>query len=258
MQFVQWLGENVPELKGQSPEQIVETVNKLSASKEGQQMLQGLIQEFESSSTGMFKKGGKLAYLLCLKKGGNIQDCGCGSKVKRNQPGGTVEIEKYPHASRKDALDAAMSLGMTKKQAKQDYKTEKKREQLNGKSGNDLKQTARYTIIDAVYPRAQLPVLDDVVIDEEPIIIDDSQFVPLNVNTNINPMAFKGSFNSAFAAARKGGLNEFTWNNKRYNTDLATNRAQSAFIDAVNTGIDKNHYVVSGPDGRQFVQKINK
>jgi hypothetical protein len=87
LQFVTWLGENVPELKGQAPEQIVSTINKLSESKEGQQMLQGLIEEFESSTTGMYKKGGKLNYLLCLKSGGNVKDCGCKQKINKAQDG---------------------------------------------------------------------------------------------------------------------------------------------------------------------------
>lgn len=87
LQFVTWLGENVPELKGQTPEQVVSTINKLSESPEGQEMLQGLIKEFESSMTGVFKKGGKLDYLLCLKKGGSIKDCGCGKKIEKGQQG---------------------------------------------------------------------------------------------------------------------------------------------------------------------------
>lgn len=90
LQFVEWLGQNVPELKGQDPEQIVSTINELTKSDEGKQMLQGLIQEFESSMTSMFKKGGKLDYLLCLKSGGNIQDCGCGKKIDKKQPGGSI------------------------------------------------------------------------------------------------------------------------------------------------------------------------
>lgn len=88
LQFITWLGENVPELKDQAPEQIVSTINQLSESKEGQQMLQGLIEEFESNMTSMFKKGGKLGYLLCLKKGGSIKDCGCGcKKIEKGQQG---------------------------------------------------------------------------------------------------------------------------------------------------------------------------
>lgn len=102
MQFVTWLGENVPELKGKAPEQIVETVNKLSASEQGQQMLQGLIKEFESSMTGMFKKGGKLGYLVCLKSGGSIQDCGCGKKIDKKQPGGSIASRLWNKWTGKD------------------------------------------------------------------------------------------------------------------------------------------------------------
>lgn len=289
MQFVTWLGENVPELKGKAPEQIVETVNKLSASEQGQQMLQGLIKEFESSMTGMFKKGGKLGYLLCLKSGGSIQDCGCGKKIDKKQPGGSVarmgiqpkeeftEAEKqalsngtfyeettypggyhvtrlssgtkgknqrypfiyskmvapdgsvlyqqdqyrnyplinkspkvidindvsynlgngeewfnkyksafdgknlnsprtktsrendlleyqqggrvlgseqYPHASRKDAIDAAKQLGFKGSDARRTYGDSKKTARQLGFRGNDLRQVARYNLIDMAYPRA--------------------------------------------------------------------------------------------------------
>lgn len=34
--------------------------------------------------TKLFEKGGKLNYLLCLKKGG-VADCGCGSRIIKNQ-----------------------------------------------------------------------------------------------------------------------------------------------------------------------------
>lgn len=88
LQFLEWLGANVPELKGQSPDQIMQTVNKLAETPDGQKMLEGLVQEFEANSTSMFKKGGKLDYLLCLKKGGNIATCGCGKKINKSQNGG--------------------------------------------------------------------------------------------------------------------------------------------------------------------------
>ena len=95
LQFIEWLGANVPELKGQSPEQIMTAINQLAETPEGQQMLEGLVQQFESSSTGMFKKGGKLDYLLCLKKGGNIKNCGCGKKIENRQEGGFVVPPSY-------------------------------------------------------------------------------------------------------------------------------------------------------------------
>ena len=73
-------------------------------------------------------------------------------------------------------------------------------------------------MIDSVYPRAtvsnapQLPVLDnDIVIDETPIEVNDN-FTPIeNQPLNVQKIdKFGGSFNSAFAAARRSGLDEFT------------------------------------------------
>lgn len=42
-----------------------------------------------------------------------------------------------------------------------------------------------------------------------------------NNNPNAKPKTKRQSFNSAFAAARKQGLSEFTWNGKQYGTQLA-------------------------------------
>lgn len=252
MQFVTWLGENVPELKGKAPEQIVETVNKLSASEEGQQMLQGLIKEFESSMTGMFKKGGKLGYLLCLKSGGSIQDCGCGKKIRKGQDG-IDNIEELPTSSspkysRRDAVKAAMSMGMNRSQAATAYNNMLSGVLNQGTSGHKARQAARANMINtagqyagrqlaASQPVAQpsapaLPVLDDVVIKDEPI-----NFEPTTINLGedkglgIGPMdTFYGSFNSAFGSARRSGLKEFNWNGKRYNTNLANTQNDESFV----------------------------
>lgn len=348
LQFVTWLGENVPELKGQAPEQIVSTINKLSESKEGQQMLQGLIEEFESSMTGMFRKGGKLDYLLCLKKGGNIQDCGCGKKIKvqdgdklpdltyretekiiepisldsektpiyglgrgwtyhlgktrsagnvsawepsgnygkyyvgstsytntgeplgynesakqyldRHQAFGEAlksqnrlttnvnpgifqsggQLEQYPQVSRKEAIDAAMDWGMNKSQARQAYLNQKNALRNNGFSGKEMKQHARWNIIDSVYPRAkeeplivsqqtpQIPALDtNIEIEDIPIEINDT-FIPVENSVNVQKIdKFGGNFDDAFAAARRSKLDSFVWNNPnaqydRYNTQGKT------------------------------------
>lgn len=338
LQFVTWLGENVPELKGQTPEQVVSTINKLSESPEGQEMLQGLIKEFESSMTGVFKKGGKLDYLLCLKKGGSIQDCGCGKKIEKGQQGipnleynestqwikdknvsgmqhnvgtyrsagdvssfepsiigkglgiptmyetGSFESyaespkdyldrhknfqnqlssqsrlkfdykdpgiavkqdggrvlgsEQYPHATRRDALKAAMEgMGFSRAQARLAYKNQKNALRNAGFSGKELLQNARYNIIDTAYPRAQasapqLPVIDtDFEIEDTPIEINDT-FTPIE-NTPLNVQKidkFGGSFDSAFGAARRSGLDEFTWNGtgKRYTTELGNAQPKSA------------------------------
>lgn len=238
LQFVTWLGENVPELKGQAPEQIVSTINKLSESKEGQQMLQGLIEEFESSTTGMFKKGGKLAYLLCLKKGGNIQDCGCGKKIEKAEDGRVLGSDQYQRVSRKEAIDAAMDAGMTREEAQLAYLTQKNAIRRNGVTGNKMRQHARWNIIDSVYPRAkeepqivsqqtpQIPVLDtNIEIEDVPIEINDT-FIPLNKPVNVQKIdRFSGNFDDAFAAARRSKLDSFVWDNPnaqydRYSTQL--------------------------------------
>lgn len=44
---------------------------------------------------GIFKEGGKLDYLLCLKSGGNGPDCGCNKKIAKAGDGIKGMPEKY-------------------------------------------------------------------------------------------------------------------------------------------------------------------
>ena len=76
--FVQWLLQNIQQFEGslpkeiieliataQSPEEVVNVLNQLSQSKEGNQVVSAMFQAFqESQKTGMFAKGGKLDYLI--------------------------------------------------------------------------------------------------------------------------------------------------------------------------------------------------
>ena len=76
--FVQWLPQNIQQFEGslpkeiiepiataQSPEEVVNVLNQLSQSKEGNQVVSAMFQAFqESRKTGMFAKGGKLDYLI--------------------------------------------------------------------------------------------------------------------------------------------------------------------------------------------------
>jgi hypothetical protein len=86
----------------------------------------------------------------------------------------------------------------------------------------------------------QLPVLEDVVIEDEPIVMDEG-FTKLDSSTPTVQKIdrFGGSFNSAFAAARRSGLGEFEWNGKRYSTRLAPaaplGKAQP-FVNKIMTG----------------------
>ena len=76
--FVQWLPQNIQQFEGslpkeiiepiataQSPEEVVNVLNQLSQSQEGNQVVSAMFQAFQKSQkTGMFAKGGKLGQLL--------------------------------------------------------------------------------------------------------------------------------------------------------------------------------------------------
>lgn len=85
--FVDWLVQSGETPEGASFDETVSWINELATSEEGQQILGRLIQTYKNKEMGIFKEGGKLDYLLCLKKGGSIQDCGCGKKIEKAQDG---------------------------------------------------------------------------------------------------------------------------------------------------------------------------
>ena len=89
--FIQWLPQNIQQFKGslpkeiidpiataQSPEEVVNVLNQLSQSQEGNQVVLTMFQAFqESQKTGMFKKGGKLEQLLTkYQSGGSLRQRG--------------------------------------------------------------------------------------------------------------------------------------------------------------------------------------
>ena len=109
MNFVKWLSEHVELFKGLTTEETVFKINNLSASEEGKETLEQLTKQYKNTEMGIFKEGGKLDYLLCLKKGGRIQDCGCGKKIEKAQGGsdglrerGSINAydERYPEFNR--------------------------------------------------------------------------------------------------------------------------------------------------------------
>lgn len=217
LQFVEWLGSNVPELEGKAPEQTVSTINKLSESPEGQEMLQGLIKEFESSMTGIFRKGGKLNYLLCLKKGGSIQDCGCGKKM--NKPVKAQDgLDELPYESRRDTLNAARDRwGISRAQARLGYQNQKQVAQKEGLKGREMRQVARNNMINSAYPKAVGQTISPVDLSllkeglnivDKPIVMQD---VPIELPEFVTPTPdrFGGNFNTAFSTARKLGLDKF-------------------------------------------------
>lgn len=254
IQFVTWLGENIPELKGKAPEEIVETVNKLSSSEEGQQMLQGLIKEFESNTTGMFKKGGKLGYLLCLKSGGSIQDCGCGCKKIRKGQDGIPEVNETtsPKYTRREAINAGRSMGLTRQQSRNAYNNMMYQTMKDGISAKDARRITRNNMIQSAGQSArrnlekattqstpQLNQVDLTSLNDNYQIkdvapnVDNYNIDNLEIETSIpTPDRFGGSFDNAFGMGRKLGLDKFYYNgpDKKagwYTTELDTNSTNS-------------------------------
>lgn len=62
-----------------SPQEAVDRLNSMNESE---------INKLINSMTKKFKNGGMID---CLRKGGSIKDCGCGSKINKDQEGGIVK-----------------------------------------------------------------------------------------------------------------------------------------------------------------------
>lgn len=92
--FVEWLPKRVKEFQGMQPEQIVEALNGMSKSPEGQKQIQAYMQQFQQElqeqQAGMFKDGGKLQDFICKHAKGGKAGCGCkedGGKVEKAEMG---------------------------------------------------------------------------------------------------------------------------------------------------------------------------
>lgn len=82
MDFVKWLPNNSELFKNLSIEETIAQINNLSSSEEGKEALKQLTNIFKNKEMKLFKDGGKINYLLCLKKGGKGPDCGCNKVTK--------------------------------------------------------------------------------------------------------------------------------------------------------------------------------
>lgn len=90
IEFVNWLPTAVPEFQNASPDQIVQSLNQMAESEEGQQMLSQLFTAFQESkqagNSQMFKKGGKMAAFVNKYGNGGCVSC----KKKEILQGGMV------------------------------------------------------------------------------------------------------------------------------------------------------------------------
>lgn len=80
--FVEWLMKSEESPKDSSFEETVAWINDLSRSEQGREILTKLTNTYKNSDMKIFKDGGKLKHLLCLKNGGKGPDCGCNKGTK--------------------------------------------------------------------------------------------------------------------------------------------------------------------------------
>lgn len=88
VEFLQWLSTNVEEFADKTPEEIVNTLNELYQTPEGQEQVVNLIKSFKDSKkkTSKFAKGGKLDYLVTKYQNGNPFKVKMNLKIKGQSP----------------------------------------------------------------------------------------------------------------------------------------------------------------------------
>ena len=92
-EFVDWLAKTDPDYENMSQDQIIQALNKIAETPEGQQKVQEYMNNFKqykatNGRMATFKEGGKVNAFVCkYGKGGRAVDCGC------KQGGGTVGKE---------------------------------------------------------------------------------------------------------------------------------------------------------------------
>ena len=159
----------------------------------------------------------------------------CGGSIEKAELGTQIG-GKISKVARSTMFDDAKELipEIDRQFVRQSYRTAKKHGRDLGLRGWSLRNWSKNQVSDRFREYAdnspvtmpvrmpQLPVLEDVIIEDEPIVIDEG-FTKLDSSTPTVQKIdrFGGNFNSAFAAARRSGLGEFEWNGKRYSTRLA-------------------------------------
>lgn len=207
-----------------SPETVVAELNNMT-----EEEILNKINNME-----LFKEGGKLDYLLYLKKGG------CQKKVKKNQDGGDV-----PAPTRREARQLAeVNMGMNGRQFRQAYR--------NAKSAlrNAHPDLSRAEIREAARRSFDAPIMGEEPAAVVPTLYDAQPVYNINPNISTGPTASISdpsqmndqlSFNRAFGRARKMGLNQFGWRGKDYTTKLAAPKQANPGV--VRQVIDANNRV---------------
>lgn len=239
IEFINWLPTAVPEFQNASPEQIVQTLNQLYESEEGQATLSQLFTAFQESKnepqSQMFKKGGKLDQLTQKAKKGKKMCC----KKKELVQGGMANkiIEKAQDGSkltRRQALDYGMTnQGYSRSHARTALANAMNTGRELGMRGKELRQWARRGVA-AIPDAPDIDIFSDISLPEEELTVPVGRFIftKKQQNPTVELMQNPQTFAQAFASARKEGLDEFTWRGNKYNTLTKEEAAALPMVDS--------------------------
>ena len=222
--FVEWLPKRVKEFANMQPEQIVEALNGMSKTPEGQKQVQQLMQQFQQEVSGgqisQFEIGGKLHSFLCKHaKGGHIAGCGC------KEDGGNIKsAQKGEKLSRKEALAQSQEThGFNASQARFAYANAKNALRRQGLRGEALRQAAREMIARSNAQNNGVEAIQAAEVPQTLVQVPQEQLVvPASVTKpNYNRMTFGNAFKAAASMADNGGDKTFTWRGKEYGTKRA-------------------------------------
>lgn len=80
--FIDWLPKRVKEFEGMQPEAIVQALDGMSKTPEGQKQVQAYVEQFQNEMNGVasHKLGGKIQDFICKHAKGGHVGCGCTKK----------------------------------------------------------------------------------------------------------------------------------------------------------------------------------
>lgn len=212
MAFIQWLPTKIEAFQNKTPEEIAQVLNNMSKTEEGKAELEALIGEFKESNmeTNMFKKGGRLDYLVEKFKKGGIK------KADRRTVKAGKKSDKFnqtAYRNMKAALrDQDLGLGRT---------------ELKAAAMKNILGGPTELIQDKLNGLEVSPIAPSNLDKVGAIAMFDRTITP-KTKTQTSPDFSGNSFSKAFAEARKQGLSTFKWNGKLYGTKLADSSKTNA------------------------------
>lgn len=184
MQFVQWLPSKVEEFQNKTPEEIVGKLNELAQTEDGMNTISGLINQFkQEQSAGMFKQGGKLAYLVNkFKDGGSAKNERKENKKVVKEGKKSSKFNRTAYRNMKSAIkdqDLGLSRREVKAAAMKNIVGDNSKPKVTKTEGSVISQPLSFGVSmkTGITPK-------------------------VNVQTNVTPDLSQGNFNQAFAAAR--------------------------------------------------------